>query len=121
KLNYEGKEDEIVKSIEAGNVSLPLSGTLINGGQNLFGFKTALQFGRLTVTSVFSQQKGESSVVRLEKGAQKQEFEISIDKYESNRHFFLSHYFRKNYDKALRDLPIINSDVNIVKVEVWVT
>jgi cell surface protein SprA len=121
KLNYEGKEDEIVKSIEAGNVSLPLSGTLINGGQNLFGFKTALQFGRLTVTSVFSQQKGESSVVRMEKGAQKQEFEISVDKYESNRHFFLSHYFRKNYDKALNDLPIINSDINIVKVEVWIT
>lgn len=121
KLYYEGNEDEIVKSVEVGNVSLPLSGTLINGGQNLFGFKTAFQFGKLTVTSVFSQQKGESQVIKLEKGARKQEFNISADSYEANRHFFLSHYFKKKYDNALANMPVINSDINIVRVEVWVT
>ena len=40
KLEYSGKEDEIIKKIEAGNVSLPLSGSLITGSQTLFGIKT---------------------------------------------------------------------------------
>lgn len=121
KLNYEGKEDDIVKKVEAGNVSLPLPGTLISGGQNLWGFRTDLQFGKLSVSGIFSQQKGESKVVNLEKGGQKQDFEVSALDYEVNRHFFLSKYFRDNYDAALRNLPVINSGVTVTKVEVWVT
>lgn len=121
KLNYEGKEDDIVKKVEAGNVSLPLPGTLITGGQNLWGFRTDLQFGKLSVSGIFSQQKGESKVVELEKGAQKQDFEISALNYDVNRHFFLSKYFRDNYESALRNLPVINSGIVITKIEVWVT
>ncbi len=121
KLHYEGKEDNIIKKVEAGNVSLPLPGTLITGGQNLWGFRTDLQFGKLSVSSIFTQQKSESSVIHLDKGAQKQEFELSAHNYEANRHFFLSNYFRKHYDEALAKLPIINSGVTITKIEVWVT
>ncbi|WP_251622719.1 cell surface protein SprA [Odoribacter lunatus] len=121
KLNYEGKEDDIVKKVEAGNVSLPLPGTLITGGQNLWGFRTDLQFGKLSVSSIFTQQKSESNVVQLDKGAEKQEFEVLASSYEANKHFFLSKYFRDNYDAALSRLPIINSGVTITKIEVWVT
>lgn len=121
KLNYEGKEDDIVKKVEAGNVSLPLPGTLITGGQNLWGFRTDLQFGKLTMSSIFTQQKSESNMVTLDKGAQKQEFEVSAHSYEANKHFFLSKYFRDTYDAALAKLPIVNSGVTITKVEVWVT
>ena len=95
KLNYEGKEDDIVKKVEAGNVSLPLTGTLISGGQNLWGFRTDLQFGKLSMSSIFSQQKGESKVIQLEKGAEKQDFEVSALRYEANKHFFLSRFFRE--------------------------
>ncbi len=121
KLNYEGKEDHIIRKIEAGNVSLPLTGTLISGVQNLWGFRTDLQFGKLAVSGIFSQQKGEAKVIRLEKGAQKQEFEISAHNYEANKHFFLARYFRDNYDAALRNLPVVNSGVRITRIEVWVT
>lgn len=121
KLNYEGKEDDIVKKVEAGNVSLPLPGTLITGGQNLWGFRTDLQFGKLSVSSIFTQQKSESNTIKLEKGAQKQEFEILALNYEANKHFFLSKYFRDRYDAAMANLPIINSAVSISKIEVWVT
>lgn len=121
KLNYEGKEDDIVKKVEAGNVSLPLPGTLITGGQNLWGFRTDLQFGKLSVSSIFTQQKSESKVVQLDKGAEKQEFELSAHSYEANKHFFLSKYFRDIYDASLSRLPIINSGVTITKIEVWVT
>lgn len=121
KLEYSGNEDEIIKKIEAGDVTLPLSGSLITGSQSLFGLKTELQFGRLTVTSVFSQQKGETSVIEVKGGAQQNEFEVFADEYDANRHFFLSHYFRERYNEALANLPVINSPVQITRVEVWVT
>ena len=117
KLEYTGKEDEIIKKIEAGNVSLPLSGSLITGSQSLFGIKTELQFGKLTVTTVFSQQKGESSVIEVKGGAQVSEFEVPIDQYDANKHFFLSQYFRNHYEEALRTLPTINSGITITKIE----
>lgn len=121
KLGYNGLEDEIIKKIEAGNVSLPLTGSLITGSQSLFGLKTELQFGKLTVTSIFSQQKGESSVIEVEGGAQMNTFDVSADQYEANKHFFLSHYFKDIYDQALRALPIISSGITVTKLEVWIT
>ena len=121
KLEYTGYEDEIIQKIEAGNVTLPLAGTLITGSQSLFGIKTALKFGRLTVTSVFSQQKGKTSTIQVTGGAQTNTFEIPADQYEANRHYFVADYFRENYNNALANLPIINSPVNITKMEVWIT
>ncbi|MBT3749625.1 MAG: cell surface protein SprA [Bacteroidetes bacterium] len=121
RIAYTGKDDEILKKIEAGNVNLPLTGSLISGSQSLFGIKTELQFGRLTVTSVFSQQEGESKTIEVEGGGVTNDFEIHADEYEANRHFFLTQYFRDIYDQALRSLPVVNSGINITKVEVWVT
>ena len=121
KLKYTGNEDEIIKKIEAGDVTLPLKGSLITGSYSLFGIKSELQFGKLTMTSVMSQQKGESSTVQIVGGAQTQEFSIYATDYEANRHFFLSQYFRDIYDEALKTMPTISSGVNIEKIEVWVT
>ena len=121
KLQYSGKEDEILKKVEAGDVTLPLTGTLITGSYSLFGLKTEMQFGKLTVTTVLSQQKGESSVIDVKGGAQLSEFELYADEYEANRHFFLSQYFRDTYDDALKNLPVVSSGVNIERIEIWVT
>ena len=121
KLEYEGEEDEIIKKIEIGNVGLPLNGTLISGSQSLLGLKTQLQFGRATVTTIISQQKSNSKVIDVEGGAQTTEFDIYADQYEANKHFFLSHYFREQYNEAMSNLPFISSPINITKIEVWVT
>jgi cell surface protein SprA len=121
KLGYTGDEDDIIKVIEAGNVSLPLQTRLITGSQTLFGVKTQLQFGRLTWTSVISQQKSKKETMLIENGAQRQNFEIRSDQYEENKHFFLAQYFRNQYDYALSGLPNIKSVVNITRIEVWVT
>ena len=121
KLKYEGKEDEIIQLIEAGDVNLPLTSTLIQGSQSLFGVKSKLKFGKTTITSVFSEQKSESSSITVQGGGQKNNFQLKIDEYEENRHFFLAKYFRTNYEHALSELPIINSNINITKIEVWVT
>lgn len=121
KVEYTGFEDEIIQKIEAGNVSLPLPGTLITGSQSLFGFKTQLKFGKLNVTTVFSKQQGQTQVMEVKGGAQTKEFSINADDYEANKHFFLSQYFRDAYNRTLQNLPIINTGVNITKIEVWVT
>ena len=121
KLEYSGNEDEIIQEIQAGNVSLPLPGSLITGSQSLFGLKTKMKFGNLEVSSVFSQQKGQSKVINVKGGAKTQEFEIKADEYDENRHFFLAHYFKENYNRSLNNLPIVTSDVQITKIEVWVT
>lgn len=120
KLDYTGYEDEIIKKIEAGNVTLPLNSTLITGSQTLFGFKTKLQFGRLDVTTVLSQQRGKKTEINVQGGAQTQAFTVNGDSYESNKHFFLGHYFRKNYDAWMGTLPVIQTPIVITKVEVYV-
>lgn len=120
-LGYTGDEDQIIKKIEAGNVSLPLNGSLITGGSNLFGVKAEMQFGKLNLTTVFSQNKGETQVVESEGGAQKRTFDIPASNYDANRHFFLAHYFRDHYNEALSKLPVVRSSITINKIEVWVT
>jgi hypothetical protein len=120
-LDYSGKEDDILQKLEAGNVTLPLNSTLISGSQSLFGIKSELKFGKLTATTVLSQQKGQKKEIEVSGGAQINEFEINVDNYEENRHFFLSFYYRDSYDQSMKTLPIITSGIQIQRIEVWVT
>lgn len=121
RLAYEGKEDEIIKRIEAGNVSMATTNSLINGGTALFGIHTELQFGKLRVNAVVSQQESQTQSVNTKGGAQTNEYEFKADQYDENRHFFLAHYFRDNYDKAMSKLPFVKSPVSITRMEVWIT
>ena len=120
-LDYSGKEDDILQKLEAGNVTLPLNSTLISGSQSLFGIKSELKFGKLTATTVLSQQKGQKKEIEVSGGAQLNEFEINADNYEENRHFFLSFYYRDSYDQSMKSLPMITSSIQIQRIEVWVT
>ena len=121
KLAYEGKEDEIIKNIEAGNVSMTTGSSLIHGSAALFGIKTKLQFGKLTATALVSQQNSESKSVSSNGGSQTSEFYITADKYDQNRNFFLSHFFRDHYDEWCSRLPLVSSGVHITRIEVWIT
>ncbi|MGB0428836.1 MAG: cell surface protein SprA, partial [Bacteroidia bacterium] len=121
KLNWQGKEDDIVKSIEAGNVSLPVQGSLISGSSNLFGIKTTMQFGRLTATAVVSKQNTERKEITVDGGAQKTAFNIPANEYDANKHFFLSQYFRNNYNAWAANSPLVMSPIQITRCEVWVT
>ena len=121
KLKYEGKEDAIIQLIEAGDVNMPLSSTLIKGTESLFGIKTKLKFGRVMVTALYSQQRSETKNITIQGNAQTTKFSIRADEYEENKHFYIAQYFRQNYKKALQTLPVISSNVNILKLEVWAT
>ena len=121
KLEYTPTEDDIIQKIEIGNVSMPLNSSLVTGAQSLFGVKTELQFGKLRLTGVFSEQRSQSRTVVSQGGGTIEEFEFFGLDYDENRHFFLGQYFRENYDKALETYPYINSPVQITRIEVWIT
>ncbi|MDE5745126.1 MAG: cell surface protein SprA, partial [Paramuribaculum sp.] len=121
KLKYEGTEDDIVKSIEAGNVSMTTGSSLIKGSAALFGLKSTLQFGKLTATALVSQQNSESRSVSTRGGVQTTPFRVSADEYDQNRHYFLSQFFRDNYDQFASRLPFVGGGVKITRIEVWVT
>ena len=120
-LKYDGKEDEIIKLVEAGNVSFPTNSSLIKGASSLFGIRTDLQFGKLSLQTVVSQKTSNSTVVNSKGGTQLTTFEIEITNYDENKHFFLAHYFRDNYDRSMSQLPTILSGIDISRIEVWVT
>ncbi|NDV45728.1 cell surface protein SprA [Paludibacter sp. 221] len=121
KLGFKGEEDDIIQNIEAGNVSMPLNSSLISGSTSLFGVKTDLKFGKLSVSAIATQQQSESQSVSSRGGAQTTEFDISIDNYDENRHFFLAHYFRDKFEGAMSRLPNAAYGVTINRLEVWVT
>lgn len=121
KLRYEGKEDEIIKLFEAGNISFPTNSSLISGATSLFGIRTDFQFGKLSLQTVLSQKNSSSTSVSSQGGEQITEFELEASDYDENRHFFLAHYFRDNYDRNMAMLPSIVSGVNITRIELWVT
>lgn len=121
KLKYEGKEDEIIKLVEGGNVSFPTNNSLVKGASSLFGIRTDMQFGKLKLQTVVSQKKSASKSVSAKGGTQTTAFELDASDYEENRHFFLSHYFRDHYDEAMSKLPNLATGVEIKRVEVWIT
>ncbi|WP_299155927.1 cell surface protein SprA [uncultured Tenacibaculum sp.] len=121
KLEYTPTEDDIIRNIEAGNISMPIKNSLINGAQSLFGVKTELQFGKTFITAAFSQQNSQSKTVVAEGGATIEPFELRASDYDNDRHFFLSQYFRENYKEALNNYPLVSSPINITRVEVWIT
>ncbi len=121
KLEYLPNEDDILQKIEVGNISMPVKNSLIIGAQSLFGLKTELQFGKTRITGVIAEQKSQTRSVSAEGGSTIQEFELQTTDYDVDRHFFLSQYFRDAYNDALKENPLVNSPINITRIEVWVT
>ncbi len=121
KLKYEGKEDEIIKLVEGGNVSFPSNSSLIRGSSSLFGIRSDWQFGKLKLQTVISQKKSSSTSVSSKGGTQLTSYEMDVANYDENRHFFLSHYFHDRYDAAMKTLPNVTTGVTINRIEIWVT
>jgi cell surface protein SprA len=121
KLDYKGQADEILKSFELGNMSWQSKSTLIPSTQSLFGVKTQLQFGKLFVTAALANQRAQRQTMNLQGNGVSQSFNKKLDDYEENRHFLLAQYFRNNYNRAMSKLPVVTSQVQILRMEVWVT
>lgn len=121
KLNFKNQPEDILQKVEGGNISMPVKSQLIPGVQNLMGVKAAFRFGKLDVTAVVAQQRSRTESIVLNGGSQSRTFEVRCDNYDENRHFFLAQFFRDNYEKSLRNLPLVLSNVRITRLEVYVT
>ncbi len=121
KIAYTGYEDEIIKNIELGNVSMETGNSLVKGGGALFGIKAIAEVGDLRVTSVVSQQKGESKTQTFTGGSQEFEFSLRPTDYENDQHFFLDFYNRQQYQSNMLDfLPNIGTAYLISELNVWI-
>ena len=121
KLDYAGSGEDIFRKIEVGNTSFASKGTLIPGAQQLFGIKTQMQFGRLWLSTVFANQRSQRQSVAMQGGSSAQPFQVKADEYEENRHFMLAQYFRNTYNAAMKNLPVVNTQVQLLRLDVWVT
>ncbi|MDA8658063.1 hypothetical protein N9L61_03360, partial [Flavobacteriaceae bacterium] len=108
-LNGKVTEDAILQNIDIGNISMPINSNLIQGAQSLFGVRADLKFGNTTISSVFSEQRSQSQNIATQGGGKLQEFNLFALDYEEDRHYFISQYFRDNYDSFLANYPYINS------------
>ena len=115
------QNENIIQGLEVGNINWTVNSQLIPGVQNLFGLKTQLRFGKLNATVVASQQRSRKNEIVLRGGTSNRPFEIRADQYDENRHFFLSQFFRANYESSLKTLPQVTSGVNVTRIEVYVT
>ncbi|MCD6163810.1 MAG: cell surface protein SprA [candidate division Zixibacteria bacterium] len=91
KLRYQGEEDEIIQTIEAGNTNLSLPNAQFIGYsenvQGLFGIKATAQLGNLELTMITSQEKGSNEKAQFEAGAQSSEKNIWDYEYLKNVYF----------------------------------
>jgi len=121
KLDYTGGAEDVFKKVEVGNTSFATKGSLIPGAQQLFGIKAQMQFGKLWLTTVFASQRSQRQSSAFKGGSTSMPFEIKADEYEENRHFLLAQHFRREFNKGMKNLPIVNSQVQLLRLEVWVT
>jgi cell surface protein SprA len=122
KLQYTGYEDEIIQSIEAGNVFLQTPSTLIRGGQSLFGIKSELQLGGVHLTTVMSQQEGQSNTLNIEGGSEATAFDLKPTDYDESKHFYLGYYFRNRWEPAMANPPnltVAHGFTRLNEIEVW--
>src|SRR5690606_9579924 len=76
KVEYAGCEEDMIKSIAVGNVSVPMQNSLIQGGQRGCGVKAPLQVGKLFMTAVASTERGQRDEIVIEGGNPGRPFEI---------------------------------------------
>ncbi len=122
RLQYQGYEDEIIQNVEAGNVNLSTPSRLIRGGQSLFGIKSQFRLGGLQLTTVASQQEGQSNSLSIDGGSQTTEIDLQPTDYDENVHYFLGYYFRNRWEDALAQPPTVvvsNGFETITDIEVW--
>jgi cell surface protein SprA len=122
KIKYTGYEDEIIQSIEAGNVSLQTS-PLVGGSEALFGIKAQFNMGPFSLTTIASQKKGETKEVSVSGGSTEVTFSKRAYEYSTNHYFVDTVYaspslnvFNDYYGNAT---PIVHSDLVVVDIQVW--
>ena len=101
-IKWEGTKNDILKSAEAGNISLSLPSTQfvsVGSGKSegLFGVKSIHQLGPLEIQSVISREQVKKSAKTFS-GGQTSEFSYINDyNFIKDRYFFIEQHFKEQY------------------------
>lgn len=120
KIEYQGYEDEIIKQVQLGNVSMETGNSLIRGGGSLFGIKSVAELGPLRLTTVVSQQQGESKTQTISGGSQETAFGLRPSEYEDDRHFFLDFNNRQEYEDNVSNPQLNQVTYQVSVLNVWI-
>lgn len=121
KIKYTGYEDEIVQSVEAGNVALSTSSSFVSSSSALFGIKAAFQIGPLKLTAIASQKKGQIQEKNVSGGAANKEFEKRAYEY-SKDHFFVDAAYKPYYERYMKTKEAPgNLEIKENEYEVWLS
>ncbi len=129
RLTYTGDEDEIIQTIEAGNVSLSLPSTnyvsASSKSQGLFGLKSSMQMGNLSFVGIASLQRGEKQKLTKTGSAAENTFRVKDYDYVRDRFFFLdSTYaarFESSYIPETMQWLVTDPGSRIKQLDVWLT
>lgn len=94
RLRYEGKEDEILQSLEAGDTEFSITGSSLVGGlttvhKGLFGIKAVTKLAGLELTAIASKDEGQSQSNTFTAGTSSQALTIDDTRYIRRRFFRL--------------------------------
>ncbi len=136
RLDYTGDEDEIIQSIEAGNIDLRLGtrlATFSGRNQGLFGLKTVAKVGALSMTGIASLEKGQKNKQRPNASESQARPPFSEKDFLRGTYFFLSdtgkmyddgrtlHNYREDYRHFWNRTHIaVDSLWRIADIEVYV-
>lgn len=111
RINYKGEEDDIIQSVDAGNVSLTLPGSQSLMGsashQGLFGVKTVSKLGPMNVTAIASVVNTEKKSQEYKGKSEAQTFQIKDYNYVKNQYFYIHEWFRNGVVTSNQGRPII--------------
>jgi cell surface protein SprA len=120
-VKYQGYDDEVVQSIEAGNVSLTTNSSFISSSSALFGIKAKLQTGPFTLTSVVSQKKGQIKELSMSGGSASATFDKRPSDYSKDHYFVDTSYISHYEDIFLQHPARVDPYKKIQAIEVWVS
>lgn len=94
RLKYEGKEDEIIESLEAGDTEFSIQGSSLVGGlttvhKGLFGLKGVARLGGLELSAIASKDEGQSQSDSYDGQSQKDSFALYDYQFIQHRFFRL--------------------------------
>lgn len=121
RLTYTGHQHDLIKHLEVGDIAFLSANPLIQGVSPLLGIKSELGLGALSLRTFVSKREGSSRKMKIRAGRQVRPFEIKGSDYDKGRHFFLSEAFARRYDEALASVPLVQSDLYVEQIHVWVT
>lgn len=92
-ISYKGFEDEVIKSIEGGDINLSLSGSKFisasASSEGLFGIKTIMEFGSLKLTAILGKDEAKKSSKKYNGSNQSDSLNIDSKNYVNRTYYFI--------------------------------